>query len=154
MAEVGIEKVPVTQRNIELEQTNYESEIDEKCQMDNDSNCNVPDSNEDVISPLQKTPGIEFPSTSHARKRSVLKREDRQRLPGTEQKRVSFSSGPSERRVSNGRCCLFQFCQYSLLHSTRFPPFVQLLNFYFSNQFIVPSREILFTTVSNGMSHW
>ena len=71
---------------------------------------------EDLISPLEKDGGGEFPSSTHTRKRSVLKREDRPRVPGTHQKRVSFSAGPSERRVSNGMLYYYLLSfQYSFM---------------------------------------
>ena len=56
---------------------------------------------QDEISPLEKDAPASF-TGSHSRKRSVLKKDDRTRTPGALQKRVSFSSSPSERRVSNG----------------------------------------------------
>jgi len=97
MATIGVESVPVTQDSIFLARTNEDVE---NCKIGNDA---TNDSSEDVISPLQKTGDDEFPSTSHTRKRSVLKKEDRPKGAATERKRVSFSSGPSERRVSNGK---------------------------------------------------
>ena len=108
MAEGAAEMVPVTQGDIQLERTDQDTGIIENCKISNDASYNSNNSGEDAVSPLQKTAGIEFPSTSsHTRKRSVLKKEDRPRIPRTEQKRVSFSSGPSERRVSNGESTVF-----------------------------------------------
>jgi len=104
MATIGVESVPVTQDSIFLARTNEDVE---NCKIGNDA---TNDSSEDVISPLQKTGDDEFPSTSHTRKRSVLKKEDRPKGAATERKRVSFSSGPSERRVSNASDC-YSFMQ-------------------------------------------
>ena len=95
MATIGIGSEPVTQDSILLAKT---KEGVENCKIGNDATY---DSSEDIISPLQKTGDVDFP-TSHTRKRSVLKKEDRPKGAATERKRVSFSSGPSERRVSNG----------------------------------------------------
>ena len=110
MAEITAEMIPVTQGNIQLEQTNQYTGVIENCKISNDGNCNSNNSGEDEISPLQKTAEVDVSSTSsHTRKRSVLKKEDRPRVPRTEQKRVSFSSGPSERRVSNGESSVVLF---------------------------------------------
>ena len=62
----------------------------------------VKDSKEDSVSELDSVDLADKNTGKHARKRSVLKRDDRPRLPGALEKRVSFSSAPSDRRVSNG----------------------------------------------------
>ncbi len=57
---------------------------------------------EDLVSPLSCSASqFDFEET-HSRKRSVLKRSDRPKTPSSLQKRVSFSTTPSKRRVSNG----------------------------------------------------
>ncbi len=71
-----------------------------------DSNGNV-EADDEVFSLESSTAAVDLDEKDgqHTRKRSVLKREDRPRNTSARQKRVSFSTSPSERRVSNGMLC-------------------------------------------------
>ena len=88
--------------NIQLTHTNEHQQTPENTANSNGipEECVSPE--QDEVSPLDKDAPTIF-TGSHARKRSVLKKDDRPRTPGALQKRVSFSSSPSERRVSNGK---------------------------------------------------
>eukprot|EP00794_Sanderia_malayensis_P016917 gene16917-18623_t len=79
-----------------------------------DMSLNIADTNgsaqaEDQDNPLESPTKVENfqvnESQQHTRKRSVLKREDRPRSTAAEQKRVSFCTFPSERKVSNASDC-------------------------------------------------
>ena len=94
--------------NFDLGLPNESSQEHEDAPSCNDSHSEEKCSDKDVVSPLEKEYHADFSST-HTRKRSVLKRDDRSRKPSSSQKRVSFSSGPSERRVSNGKQFILNF---------------------------------------------
>lgn len=100
--------------NIQLMHSNEHQQTPE----DTSSSNGIPEEpispEEDEVSPLDKDAPASF-TGSHARKRSVLKRDDRPRTPSALQKRVSFSSSPSERRVSNGECEWNIFLVYLLV---------------------------------------
>lgn len=99
MAALGGENGARKHDSIQLDQTKDDTGINENRISSSEDGRQA---SVDMVSPLEKGANCEFPAPSHTRKRSVLKREDRVRAPGTLQKRVSFSSSPSERRVSNG----------------------------------------------------
>lgn len=103
MAAVNKDRSTCMSKEIQQEERRDNKEINENLKSCNDVGENANKNSDDVVSPLEKDGSYEFPVSAHTRKRSVLKREDRVRTPSSLQKRVSFSSGPSDRRVSNGK---------------------------------------------------